>query len=128
MLHIVLARLRRLRQPPSGMAALSMLVGVIDLVSALPPELAQRVHEISGVLSLDLQLTARRLTPPAGVILLLLSPSLSRRKHRAWVLAVVLLTAGAVLHVAKGLDVEESALNILLLVLLLRSRRWYIAP
>src|SRR5205085_4737554 len=54
--------------------------------------------------------------------------SLSRRKHRAWVLAVVLVTAGAVLHVAKGLDVEESALNILLLVLLLRSRRWFTAP
>ena len=105
-----------------------MLVGVIDIVSALTPELGQRVHEISGVLSLDLQLTARGLTLAAGVILLLLSSSLSRRKHRAWVLAVVLVTAGAVLHVAKGLDVEESILNLVLLVLLVRSRRWFTAP
>jgi lysyl-tRNA synthetase class 2 len=127
MLRIVLARLRRLRQPPTALAALTMLVGVIDIVSALTPELGQRVHEISRVLSLDLQLTARGLTLAAGVTLLLLASSLSRRKHRAWVLAVVLVTAGAVLHVAKGLDVEESALNIALLVLLIRSRRLFTA-
>ncbi len=128
MLRTVLARLRRLRQPPSAMAALTMLVGVIDIVSALTPELGARVAEISSVLSLDMQLTARGLTLAAGVALLLLSSSLSRRKHRAWVLAVLLVSAGAVLHVAKGLDVEESALNILLLVLLIRSRRWFTAP
>jgi lysyl-tRNA synthetase, class II len=110
------------------MAALTMLVGVIDIVSALTPELGARVATISRVLSLDMQLTARGLTLAAGVALLLLSSSLSRRKHRAWVLAVLLVSAGAVLHVAKGLDVEESALNVLLLVLLIRSRRWFTAP
>src|SRR4029079_18137576 len=57
MLRIVLTRIRRLRQPPTAMAALTMLVGVIDIVSALTPELGARVHEISSVLSLDLQLT-----------------------------------------------------------------------
>src|SRR5438309_4460677 len=128
MLHTVLERSRRLRQPPTAMAALTMLVGLIDIVSALTPELGARVAEISSVLSLDMQLTARGLTLAAGVALLLLSSSLSRRKHRAWVLAVLLVSAGAVLHVAKGLDVEESALNILLLVLLIRSRRWFTAP
>jgi len=112
MLRIVLTRIRRLRQPPTAMAALTMLVGVIDIVSALTPELGARVHEISSVLSLDLQLTARGLTLAAGVVLLLLASSLSRRKRRAWALAVLLVSAGAVLHVAKGLDVEESALNI----------------
>src|SRR5437588_332289 len=127
MLHSVLVRIRRLRQPPTAMAALTMLVGLIDIVSALTPELGARVREISGVLSLDLQLTARGLTLAAGVALLLLASSLSRRKHRAWVLAVVLVSAGAVLHVAKGLDVEEAALNIALLLLLIRSRRWFTA-
>jgi lysyl-tRNA synthetase, class II len=109
------------------MAALTTLVGVIDIVSALTPELGARVHEISRVLSLDLQLTARGLTLAAGVMLLLLASSLSRRKRRAWLLAVVLVSVGAVLHVAKGLDVEESAVNIALLVLLIRSRRSFTA-
>jgi lysyl-tRNA synthetase class 2 len=127
MLRIVLTRIRRLRQPPTAMAALTMLVGVIDIVSALTPELGARVHEISSVLSLDLQLTARGLTLAAGVVLLLLASSLSRRKRRAWALAVLLVSAGAVLHVAKGLDVEESALNIAMLVLLIRSRRSFTA-
>jgi lysyl-tRNA synthetase, class II len=128
MLPDVLARIRRLRQPPSALAALTMLVGVIDVVSALTPELGDRVHEVSRVLSLDLQLTARGLTLAAGVALLLLASSLARGKRRAWVLAVVLVTAGAVLHVVKGLDVEESVLNAAVLILLLRSRRWFTAP
>jgi lysyl-tRNA synthetase class 2 len=128
MLPLVLERLRRLRQPPSALAALTMLVGIVDVVSALTPELGERVHELSSVLSLDIQLTARGLTLAAGVTLLLLASSLSRRKHRAWVLAVLLVTAGAVLHVAKGLDVEESLANVGLLILLIRSRRWFTAP
>src|SRR6185312_5437201 len=54
--------------------------------------------------------------------------SLARRKHRAWLLAVVVVAASAVLHIAKGLDLEESIANVALLVLLIRSRRWFDAP
>jgi lysyl-tRNA synthetase, class II len=125
---LVLARLNRLRQPPSALAALALLVGLVDVVSALTPELGERVHVVSRVLSLDLQLTARGLTLAGGVALLLLANSLSRRKHRAWVLAVLLVSLGAVLPVAKGLDLEESLVNVALLALLIRSRRWFDAP
>jgi lysylphosphatidylglycerol synthetase-like protein (DUF2156 family) len=43
-------------------------------------------------------------------------------------LAVVLVIASAVAHLAKGLDFEEASVHIVLLVALLRSRRHFVAP
>jgi lysylphosphatidylglycerol synthetase-like protein (DUF2156 family) len=57
-----------------------------------------------------------------------LARGLARRKQRAWMLAVVLVIASAVAHLAKGLDFEEASVHIVLLVALLRSRRHFVAP
>jgi lysyl-tRNA synthetase, class II len=122
------ARIDRLVRPPSGLAALALMLGVVNIVSALTPELAERVHVVQKVLSPDAEVAARGLTLAAGVAMLLVSSSLARRKHRAWLLAVVVVSASAVLHMAKGLDVEEALANVVLLVLLIRSRRWFDAP
>jgi len=122
------ARIDRLVRPPSGLAALALVLGVVNIVSALTPELAERVRVVQKVLSPDAQVAARGLTLAAGVAMLLVSSSLARRKHRAWLLAVVVVSASAVLHIAKGLDFEEALANVALLVLLIRSRRWFDAP
>ncbi len=122
------ARIDRLVRPPSGLAALALVLGVVNIVSALTPELAERVRVVQRVLSPDAEVAARGLTLAAGVAMLLVASSLARRKHRAWLLAVVVVAASAVLHIAKGLDLEESIANVALLVLLIRSRRWFDAP
>ena len=122
------ARIDRLVRPPSGLAALALVLGVVNIVSALTPELAERVRAVQTVLSPDAEVAARGLTLAAGVAMLLVSSSLARRKHRAWLLAVVVVSASAVLHIAKGLDLEEAIANVALLVLLIRSRRWFDAP
>ena len=122
------ARIDRLVRPPSGLAALALVLGVVNIVSALTPELAERVRVVQKVLSPDAEVAARGLTLAAGVAMLLVSSSLARRKHRAWLLAVVVVSASAVLHIAKGLDLEEATANVVLLVLLIRSRRSFDAP
>jgi lysyl-tRNA synthetase class 2 len=122
------ARIDRLVRPPSGLAALALVLGVVNIVSALTPELAERVRVVQKVLSPDAEVAARGLTLAAGVAMLLVASSLARRKHRAWLLAVVVVTASAVLHIAKGLDLEEAFASMVLLVLLMRSRRWFDAP
>ena len=118
----------RLVRPPSGLAALALVLGVVNIVSALTPELAERVRVVQKVLSPDAEVAARGLTLAAGVAMLLVASSLARRKHRAWLLAVVVVSASAVLHIAKGLDLEEAFASVALLVLLIRSRRWFDAP
>ncbi len=59
----------------------------------------------------------------AGVALLALGRGVLRGQRRAWRVAVVLLSATTVLHLAAGGDFEESLLAIVVLVLLVTGRK-----
>src|ERR671930_88524 len=91
-------------------------------------ELASRSDFVRGVLPPGVPETARVLALAFGLGLVWLSRALARRKRRAWQLAVVLVAASAVAHLAKGLDVEEAAVHLVLLGALWRYRRRFVAP
>jgi lysyl-tRNA synthetase, class II len=103
-------------------------VGVIGLVSALTPEMANRVEIVRGVLPPGWPEAARVLTVAFGIGLIWLSRSLAKRRRRAWQLAVAVVVASAAAHLAKGLDFEEAIVSLLLLVALLRWRRRFDVP
>jgi lysyl-tRNA synthetase, class II len=103
-------------------------VGVIGIVSALTPEMADRLQIVGGVLPPGWPEDARGLTVAFGVGLIWLSRSLARRRRRAWQLAVAVVVASAVAHLAKGLDFEEATISLLLLVALVRWRRRFDVP
>src|SRR5579862_9599374 len=103
-------------------------VGVIGIVSALTPEMANRVRIVRGVLPPGWPEAARVLTVAAGIGLIWLARSLARRRRRAWQLAVVVVLAAAVAHLAKGLDVEEAVISLLLLAALIRWRSRFDVP
>lgn len=104
------------------------LVGVVGLVSALTPEMAHRVEIVQGVLPPGWPEAARVLTIAFGIGLVWLSRSLAKRRRRAWQLAVAVVVASAVAHLAKGLDFEEAAISLLLLVALVHWRRRFDVP
>ena len=103
-------------------------VGTIGIVSALTPEMADRLAVVQGVLPPGWPEAARVLTVAFGIGLIWLSRSLARRRRRAWQLAVGAVVASAVAHLAKGLDVEEATISVLLLVFLVRWRRRFDVP
>jgi lysyl-tRNA synthetase class 2 len=95
---------------------------VIGLVSAATPEWHGRLRLVRESLSTSTPAVADGLVVATSFGLLLLARGLARRRHRAWQAAVVILGVSAVLHVLKGLDVEEAAFDIAVLVLLVRKR------
>jgi len=97
-------------------------------VSALTPEFADRFDLVRGILPPGVPEAARVLALSLGLALIWLSRSLARRKQRAWQLAVALVAVSAVAHLAKGLDVEEASVHLVLLVALWRYRREFVAP
>ncbi len=118
-------------RPPSAqrlVAWAAALVGVIGLVSALTPEMANRVEILQGVLPPGWPDAARVLTVACGIGLVWLSRSLARGRRRAWQLAVAVVLASAVAHLAKGLDFEEATISLLLLAALVRWRRRFDVP
>lgn len=88
-------------------------VGLMDLLSALTPPLRHRLYGVLHLLPLELPRTAAAAVALAGLALLLLARGVRRGQQRAWAAAVALLATSSVLHVVKGLDVEEAAISLL---------------
>lgn len=112
--------------PPLA-ALLTALAGLINVLSAITPSIRSRSREIASVVPGALSHSAAAVTLVSGIALLLLARGLRRRKKRAFRLVAALLTASVVLHVLKGLDVEEAVVALLLLVALLAFRQDFYA-
>jgi lysyl-tRNA synthetase class 2 len=112
----------------SLLAGASAVVGAIGIASALTPEMADRLRVVRGVLPPGWPEAARVGVVAFGIGLIWLSRSLARRRRRAWQLAVAVVVASAVAHLAKGLDVEEATISLALLVALVRYRGRFDVP
>ena len=109
------------------MARIVGLVGAMTVVSALLPAFRGRLHLVRDVLPAVFPDAATTGAAALGIMLIVLSRALRRAKRRAWSMAVVLSAATSVLHLVKGLDVEESVTAAVLLVLLVAGRRQFTA-
>jgi lysyl-tRNA synthetase class 2 len=107
---------------PVWLARIVAGVGLMTIVSALLPALRARVNMVTDVLPGFAPAAATTAALATGTILILLSRALRRGKFRAWLLATVLSAVTVVLHLVKGLDVEEAVVTTSLLVLLLAAR------
>jgi lysyl-tRNA synthetase class 2 len=117
---------RLLRGVPTALALAVMGLGVLDVVSGLTPERAGRLRALTGIVPVSVERAASAVTVVAGLLLFMLGLGLRRRKRRAWRAAVGLLVLSTVLHVVKGLDVEEASITLLLAIaLLLMSRQFF---
>lgn len=112
--HGRFAPLRALRYAdglPMLAGAVAFAIGVVNLVSALTPNVTWRHH---ALLQLDLVRAVplfHTLAVPASVALIVTAFHLRGRRRRAWQVATLLLVVLGVLNVLKGLDVEEAALS-----------------
>ncbi|MFI5272328.1 MAG: phosphatidylglycerol lysyltransferase domain-containing protein [Ktedonobacterales bacterium] len=97
-------------------------VGVVNIVSALLPIWPWRYAILANSLPLGVILGAQLAAVLLGVAMLLLAyPAAQRHRHAAYLLmACAALAVGA--NLFKGMDVEEAALNVALLVVLWRGR------
>jgi phosphatidylglycerol lysyltransferase len=106
---------------PSAAAAAAFLAGAVLLLSGATPTVSARLHVLRA-LPLPLLEFSHLTGSVIGMALLLLAQALRRRLDGAWVIAVGLLTAGAVVSLVKGLDWEEATLLVALLLALLPFR------
>jgi lysyl-tRNA synthetase, class II len=112
---------------PGWIARIVAGVGAMTILSALLPALHGRVSVVTDVLPDYFPAAATTGALAAGTILILLSRALRRGKFRAWLLATVLTALTVVLHLVKGLDVEEAVITASLLALLISARRRFTA-
>jgi lysyl-tRNA synthetase class 2 len=110
------------RRAPAILATLVAAFGLLDVFSAITPELANQLSVIEDAAPDIIPRLASALVVPAGLGLIVLARGLRRRRRRAWQLTVFIVFASAVLHMLKGLDYEEAIANTLLGVALVARR------
>jgi lysyl-tRNA synthetase, class II len=96
--------------PPIAAIA-AALVGLVNIASALTPNIRWRGHLLLDVEPVETMRVFHALALPAGVALLLVAPYLARRRRRAWQAAVVLMVALGAFDLLKGLDFEETLIT-----------------
>jgi lysyl-tRNA synthetase class 2 len=117
----------RLLRTPLWISRLVFLVGLVSVVSAFSPEFRARTAILYELVPGVFPAAATTGAAAAGLILIALSRALRRGKFRAWVLALILTATATVLHLLKGLDVEEGMLCLLITGLLVASRKEFTA-
>jgi lysyl-tRNA synthetase class 2 len=100
----------------------------MTVLSALLPAVHHRVRLVTDVLPSAFPAAATTGSLAVGTMLVLLAHALRRGTRRAWLLAVVLVSVSAVLHLVKGLDVEEALAAVATLTLLVLARTRFVAP
>lgn len=103
----------------------ALVAGAVLLVSGATPAVAGRLHLLRRTLPLPVLEASHLVGSLAGTALLLLARALARRVDAAWAITAVLLGAGAVTSLAKGLDWEEALLLLGLLGALLPFHRQF---
>jgi lysyl-tRNA synthetase, class II len=96
---------------PALAGAVALVVGVVNLVSALTPNLAWRGELLLAFLPVRAVPLLHTLAVPTSVALVVAALYLRRRRRRALHAAVALLVVLGALDVLKGLDVEEAAVS-----------------
>ena len=92
---------------PRTMAWVIGISGLLSIASVLTPHLYRRVHLLARI-SPFVTGAAAGATVFSGVLLLLLTKGLRRRKRRAQRVAVAVLAVTAVLHIARDVDVGQA--------------------
>lgn len=103
-------------------ALLTLGSGLLNLYSVTGPSLPARVAALRRYFPFELLLGSRFLTLLTGFALVIASINIWKRKKRAFQVVAVLAGLSIVFHLTKGLDYEEAALSLGLLLALLLTR------
>lgn len=101
---------------------LVFLSGVVLLISALIPGIANRIKLASELLSFPILQWSHELSICIGIILIVISIEIGMKVKRAYIFTLYLLSLGAMFTFLKGFDYEEALFVCFVLILLYLSK------
>ncbi len=98
------------------------LAGFVSLLSSLSDPIKDRLVEIRHIVPIVVPETASALTAIGGVALLVLARGVRRGQRRSWAVTIAILLVTVVLHLIKGVDVEEAVVALAIAAFLWLNR------
>src|SRR6201990_585372 len=99
------------RRVPVFAAAAAALVGLVNIGSALTPNIRWRGHLLLEFEPVEAIRLFQALAFPAGIALLVVAPYLAKRRRRALQAAIGLMLALGLFDLLKGFDFEETIIT-----------------
>src|SRR5689334_11908822 len=106
-------------------AAAAAIVGLVNIASALTPNIRWRGHLLLAFEPVETVRLFHALAFPAGIALLLVAPYLAKRRRRACQAAIVLMLVLGLFDLLKGLDFEETIITWAAAAILILGRRGF---
>jgi phosphatidylglycerol lysyltransferase len=97
--------------------------GLLNIYSVIGDSLPERMSALARFIPLEFQYLSRFLTLLTGFALVVSSINIYKRKQRALRLVLILAPLSVLFHLTKGIDYEEASTSLLLLVILLLTRK-----
>jgi lysyl-tRNA synthetase class 2 len=110
------------RPIPALAAVGAALIGLINIASALTPNIRWRGHLLLSFEPVEAVRIFHAIALPAGAALVLVAPYLVKRRRRAWHIAITLMLVLGLVDLLKGLDFEETVVTWAAAGLLLAGR------
>lgn len=102
-----------------------LTLGIINIISVLTPAIKERVNELKGFLPIEAIHTSNYLVLTAGLLSLVTAAFLLKGLRAAWWFAIFLSAVSLVGHMTKAIDFEEASLALLVIVMLVGTRKEY---
>jgi len=99
--------------------------GLVNIYSVIGEGLATRTRLLEKIFPLEFQNFSRSLTLLVGFALVVSSINIYKGKRRAFRLVVAVSVLSIVFHLTKGLAYEEALVSLLLLTILLLTRKYF---
>ncbi len=106
-------------------AILLLILGIINIISALTPAIQWRVERLQHYLLLDVIHVSNYFVLTAGFFLLITAAFMLKGLRSTWWLALILSIVSFVGHITKAIDYEEATVALLIIVTLLFTHREY---
>ena len=105
---------------PNAAWLFSLLIGLSDIISVILPEWREKLRSMhAAVVPGTLTAVASTALVITGLLLLMLSHALRRRKRRAWQASIVLLVFNIVFHLVRGMHIPLACVSLVALGALL---------
>ena len=106
-------------------ATMILLLGIINIVSVLTPAITWRVELLQDYIMLDVIHASNYFVLTAGFFLLVTAAFMLKGLRTTWWIALVLSIMSFIGHITKAIDYEEAAVALLIIVILLFTRKEY---
>ena len=102
-----------------------LLLGVINVVSVLTPAIHSRLRFVKDFIPMEAITASNYFVLLAGLFLLVTAAFMLKGLRMAWYFAMALCLLSLVGHLSKAIDYEEAGFSVLVMIILMTSRKEY---